>query len=297
MNVFYTKTSEWELDFFMNDIFNSNSYNVNINFILFDNNTIIENKNYNLNYKNVIVCNHVINLNYLESLINKLKPFVIFHLSDEYGKDTNYYKLYNKYDCIKILFHQYNFNNINYKTNSHQIPLGYVTGFLDYNKNNINNNKIHDFSFVGALKSDRLEMLKEFYKKFKKKNIKIGRTNWSDPNLQNVKPADLFDIYNNSVFVPIGRGNISLDCFRLYETIVAGAVPVICGTNKEIDLTFNYNNNGMPELIIGENWEEAVSKCEKIYNDKDKINEIINKNNKWWERQISEISIKIKKLL
>ena len=53
----------------------------------------------------------------------------------------------------------------------------------------------------------------------------------------------------------------------------------------------------MPELITGENWEEAVSKCEKIYNDKDKINEIINKNNKWWERQISEISMKIKKLL
>ena len=77
MNIFYTKTSEWELDFFKNDIFNSDSYDVNINFILFDNNTTIENKNYNLNYKNVIACNKVINLNYLESLIIKLKPFVI----------------------------------------------------------------------------------------------------------------------------------------------------------------------------------------------------------------------------
>ena len=82
----------------------------------------------------------------------------------------------------------------------------------------------------------------EAYKKldFKNNVIHLIRTNWSNPNNQTIKPYELFDLYRESLFVPIGRGNISLDCFRIYEAIVAGAIPVMCGTNQEIEMTFNF---------------------------------------------------------
>ena len=168
MNIFYPKTSPWEVDFFKNDIFKTELYNVEINFMMFDTNTEINN---NDEQHNIIVINRGISLNFLENMIKKLKPFTIFHLGDESGEDIEYYDLYNRYNT-KLLFHQFNFEKINYKMNHYQIPLGYVSGFVS-NNSSINSeereyNKTYDFSFVGALKSDRQEMLNKFSNNFTK---------------------------------------------------------------------------------------------------------------------------------
>ena len=40
------------------------------------------------------------------------------------------------------------------------------------------------------------------------------------------------NIYSQSIFVFNGRGNVFLDCFRLYEAIIAGAIPVIVGEKE-----------------------------------------------------------------
>ena len=61
MNIYYTKTSMWEYDFFKNDIFKKDLNNIRINFKLFDNNTEINNNNEN----NIIVTNASISLSFL----------------------------------------------------------------------------------------------------------------------------------------------------------------------------------------------------------------------------------------
>lgn len=295
MNIFYTKTSTWEYDFFKNDIFKEDLYNIKINFILFDNNTeIINNNEYN-----IIVTNAGVSLSFLENMIKKLRPFIIFHLSDEFAKDSKYYNLYSRYN-IKILFHQYNFESIDYKINNFQIPLGYVPGFL-LNKSYINckqteYNKEYDFSFIGEIKNDRNNMLNKFYNNFRNNFIHIGPTNWSSPKKQSIKPHQLFNIYKDSLFVPIGRGNKSLDCFRLYEAIVAGAIPVICGPIEEINNAFKFNNE-IPYIITADTWDKTVLLCKELYNDKDKISNIISSNNKWFQEEIINISKKINELL
>ena len=295
MNIYYTKTAIWELDYFKNDIFFKNLYNIKINFILFDNKTEFNNNNEH----NIIVSNRGITLNFIENMIKILKPFIIFHLSDEFGIDIKYYNLYSTYN-IKLLFHQYNFDKINYKINHFQIPLGYVSGFL-LNNSFINNkhttyNKKYDFSFIGQLKSDRKEMLNTFSNNFENNFIHTCITNWSNSENQTIKPYDLFNIYKDSLFVPIGRGNKSIDCFRLYESIVAGAIPVICGSIEEVNVTFNFNNI-KPYIIIADTWDNAVILCKELYNDKDKIYNIIISNKKWFQEQIINISNKINNLL
>lgn len=47
------------------------------------------------------------------------------------------------------------------------------------------------FSFISAIKSNRLEMLKVFSDNFPNNYVKTGQTNWSEPYVQNVKPADM----------------------------------------------------------------------------------------------------------
>ena len=57
-------------------------------------------------------------------------------------------------------------------------------------------------------------MLTKFYNNFENNFIRAGVTYWT--NLENnTKPRELFNIYKDTLFVPIGRGNASLDCFRL----------------------------------------------------------------------------------
>ena len=295
MNVFFNKYSTWEYDFFKNDIFKKDLYDIKINFILFDNNTEINNNDEH----NIIITNCSCPLNFLENMIKKLRPFIIFHLSDEEGKDIKYYNLYSRYN-IKCLFHQYNFERVDYKINHFQIPLGYVSDFLSNksysNCKQIEYNKKYDFSFIGSLKSDRIEMLHKFYNNFENNFIYTGITNWSNPKNQNIKPNELFNIYKDSLFIPIGRGNKSLDCFRLYEAIVSGTIPVICGPIEEINVTFNFNNK-KPYIIIADNWDRAVLLCKELCNHKDKIYDIINFNNRWFQEQIVNISKKINELL
>lgn len=296
MNVYYCKTSKWEVEYFQNEVFKKEVYGIDVNFIFFDNKTqIVGNQS-----KNIIVTNRGISLYFLENMITKLKPFVIFHLSDEAGKEDEYYNLYNR-PFVKVLFHQYNHENIDYKINNIQIPLGYVSGFLSDNASfNYKQQKYgrkYDFSFIGSLKSDRRIMLNKFKNNFKNSHIDTGITKWNNPHNQRVQPDKLFNIYTNSFFVPIGRGNKSLDCFRLYEAIVAGAIPVICGSFKEFNITFKFNDSPPPSIIVGETWDEAITICKKIYNDEDKICEIITSNHVWFQKQTMNISKKIISLL
>ena len=292
MNIFYALNSAWEFDFFKNDIFNQNLYKKKINFHLFDNFTEV----FSNDEINIIVLNRLIKLSLIEVMINKLKPIAIFHLSDEWGVDKDYYNLYRVYD-IKLLFHQYGLGKYNFdKTSSFQIPLGYASGFLQ-NKSfkNIaqsNHRKKYDFAFVGELKNDREYMLDKFSKIFKNNVIHLSKTNWSNPNNQTIKPHELFNLYKQSLFVPIGRGNISLDCFRIYEAIVAGAIPVMCGTSEEIKMTFNFYKK-TPNIIVADTWDKAVLISKKYHADKDKLNNIILSNYSWFNDQITHINRKI----
>ena len=290
MNVFYTKTSEWEEDYFKYDIFNQDFYEKKINFIIFD-----------INFKdfkdfkdqtNIIILNAGIHLNFAEKMLQELKPKSIFHLSDECCNQNNYYELYKKYP-LDSFFHQYNSSKISYPKNHMQIPLGYVK-YFNKSKTTITDldikEKEYDFSFIGSVKSDRSTMLNIFKSKFGKNFISLGNTNWRNPSKQKVSPENLNDIYSKSIFIPVGRGNISLDCFRIYEAIVSGSIPVIIGNDVEISETFHYNGF-RPELLFAKNWKEGVKKCSEILKDKEKISKTIQDNYNWWKK-INKIIIK-----
>ena len=62
-------------------------------------------------------------------------------------------------------------------------------------------------------------------------------------------PADIWDVYRNAKFVPNGRGNAVLDCFRLYEASMAGAIPVVVGSWSEIRETFYFGGDVLPWIF------------------------------------------------
>ena len=297
MNIFYTKYSEWEEDYFKYDIFNSQHWSCDISFIIFDNEIDIKSLNKYVNMKNILVLNPVGNYDLAINLIYLLKPITIFFLSDEVGNNQKWLDL-QKY--TNLFFRQYNHKHYNYAPNNYQIPLGYIKYFLS-SKSLLNtkilkmNERMYPCSFVGTLKSDRREMCYLFNKNFNNTKIITTQTNWTNPAQQTIIPKDLFDIYSNSIFVINGRGNISLDCFRLYEAIISGAIPVIVGDINETDITFKYDNY-KPKFVIGKDWNDAVILCKKLLNNNNELQKIQDYNTKWYKDKITIIQENIKNL-
>ena len=84
LNIFYFSTAQWEYDFILKYIFNESYFSdFKINIILYDNNTdILDFEGYNED-KNIISVNSWLDHEKAKLIINKIKPVVIFFLTDE----------------------------------------------------------------------------------------------------------------------------------------------------------------------------------------------------------------------
>ncbi len=286
ITLLYLESTIWEFDFIVNDIL----YNIqpNIEFFNKDNFTQLLNRN-DIIQNNILVINNICNFNHIINVVKHIKPICIFYMSDELGNEPHITILQN---YTKLVFRQYNHTKYNYSNNNYQIPLGYSKFFLN-NQSSLNvqqtiiktiQQRTINCSFIGTPKSDRIQMTNVFKNNMQKTYFIFVNNNWDINNLP-CSPQKCFDIYNNSIFVICGRGNASLDCFRIYEAIAAGAIPVIVGSNTEIQKTFYYNNN-IPPFIYDDTWEKVVVKCNDLLNNYDKLQQLQHNLLLWWNNQI-----------
>lgn len=283
MNVLCTKYASWEIDFFRNEIFQGIVSTEN--FVLYDKDTDLSGF---INKKNVLIINHTNEFTFdvTKKIIECTKPYAIFLLSDECGKMQNWINFCK--ENTSVFFHQYHHKHYNYGKQKNQIPLGYVSGFKNNNRVKTIDERTINASFVGEIKNDRHKMITTFNKNMKNVKLIVSRTFWSDLKQNAVKSDQLFDLYNNSIFVPIGRGNIKLDCFRFYEAVVAGAIPVVVGHPQEILETYHFSGRH-PYMITSTTWEGACDACNTLLNEKNELQNIQDKNFAWWKNEIDII--------
>jgi len=295
MKLLYLKNSDWEEDYIINDLY-SDIKNLEV---IFYKNDEVKNLMKYINDKTILVLNDRVNFEEAKEVVEKIKPLIIIFLSDENGNHINYVNLSSN---TKLFLKQYHHNLIN--KNIFQIPLGYVKGMLNGKESEkLRLIKIKDrkykWCFIGTSKSDRGVMFKNFLDKISnsKQDVYLNVSNnpWVIENLPS-SPEDVFEKYSNSIFIPIGRGNSSLDCFRIYEAIVAGAIPVIVGQSNEINQTFNYHGKTFSK-IQATNWEEAANTCKELLNKPELLQEMQEVNKIWWRDQLSFIRKLIKKTI
>lgn len=284
MKVFYLKNSDWEEDFFRHEIL------LDAEFVLFQANEIQTLKGENC----ILVVNHVVKYDVVKKVIDILKPRILFHLSDEHGTRKEWLTLAEN---VPLVFRQYHHSHYeNPYKNVFQIPLGYVKHFLnqrsslDIEIKPIAERKI-TASFVGEMKSDREHMC-NLFENLGNTLIKKVRNRWDISSLP-VSPNELFEIYSDSVFVLIGRGNVSLDCFRIYEALVCGALPVIVGSEKEISDVFYYDGL-IPPFLFFDTWEQAFEECKKMLQNTSLLQEKQQSIKQWWRTVITKIRSKVK---
>jgi hypothetical protein len=266
-NIFSSDPIEnfWEGDY-LNSILEPYK-NKNIKILIYSENT--KDKNSVLNFK-----------------IN-FKPDLIFHISDEWG-NWHWQKL--MYENVPLVFRQYMFKQYPKLSNVYQIPLGYMSNYLKLKKPIKQIKDRENFwGFCGNIES------KEWH--ISKNKIKEQISKFPHEHIFRTDPENMFDVYNNSVFMPNRRGNYSLDCLRIYEACMVGCIPIIEGSPDELtgSFSFNLNNDKIPFVFI-ENYENSVDKIEKLYNDKYKLQEISDSCIEWFYHQMDSIHFKIKEI-
>jgi hypothetical protein len=145
-------------------------------------------------------------------------PVCLVHLSDEYlASPIDFYPL------ASVVFRNYYRHAASRQPNVLHIPLGYKSGFVDGLAPRAIGDRQHRWFFAGEIKCSRRQMLAAA------EQIPGGRavitTRWKDPN--GLSTADYAAALANTVFAPCPRGNDSVDCFRVYEALEAGAIPIV----------------------------------------------------------------------
>jgi hypothetical protein len=225
----------------------------------------------------VVVYNTLSDLHFIQQYITENEVLILVHLSDEFqGLLDISTKGKLLYDLVPIVLRQYSFHM--YRSwsaplsNVMQIPLGYMTGMFfnnqsgrtyssshvaskilrdrnykiklgrhDYVSNPsidmvylmpIKSKREYNWSFIGnPFKSDRQQMLSIF-------------STW-EPYLSSnsLTATETAAVYKKSKFVIVGRGQFSIECFRIYEALINGAVPVIVADEKDIYDSFIFGSS------------------------------------------------------
>ena len=119
---------------------------------------------------------------------------------------------------------------------------------------------------------------------------------WNDNN--QIEISEYKKILKNSVFVPCPSGwggAIGLkDCFRLYETLEAGSIPII---EKDDYKYFDSFFPGHPLIQVSSSWDEIEDVINERLKDKDKLEAYNEKLIKWWSDYKSNLKLKIKSSL
>lgn len=276
IKLIYHERATWEKDY-IKELFNVIDYDIlTLESISYDDPTIINNCI-------LIFTSNIYTYADILCIILSIKPIIIVHLSDENGNRIEYTNL-AKY--TKLLLHQYRFNLYIHKYNMYnniiQIPLGYMVDMFsgkkafNYNRKPLSDRK-YVWSFVGAIKQDRQELIDKFSQKFD--DFWVGN---------NISPQLMLDIYSDSIFVPNGKGNSVIDCFRIYEAILAGSIPIIVCGDDEFKERF-YFNNDLPPFVYEKTWDLAVKKCDYLLNNPVELENINHQCYTWLQNKIKSI--------
>jgi hypothetical protein len=196
-------------------------------------------KNFNLSkIKKVDIIAYSSNLydsNFISNVINIWKPKILLHLSDEWGekeKRTDY--INNCFSKVKLVYRQYSHPNIpeysdERKFNVKILPIGYHNWGKKYKRDNILpiKNRKYIWCYSGSNKGNREELMTKI------SNIK--------PYFNKKTNAfETTEMFSNSKFAICPIGNINVECYRNYESVYNGCIPIIvCDDKNKIDIYKN----------------------------------------------------------
>jgi hypothetical protein len=139
------------------------------------------------------------------------------------------------------------------------------------------------WSFIGEVRGhpDRKDALDIFH-------------GWT-PNIVDagLSPTQMRAVYNSSLFVMVGRGQVNLDCFRIYEAMISGAIPIVMGSESELSWVFQYEGH-RPPLLYADSFQNALDKCKSMNHSQ--IDQQRNELTHWYTHRLHHIMNKVREV-
>jgi hypothetical protein len=206
------------------------------------------------------------------------EPRVLYHMSDEFvevGRDL--------YEHCNLVIRNGSINDsVAGDGRCVQIPLGYVNGLgNDAQWFRPSSERKCTFAFLGTLKNERMtDMLVAFERLT---GPHVVRTTNSFAAATSRFDRTTVTIYRNAIFVPNPKGNWNPECFRLYDCLEWGCIPL---TKRYHDSSYHHayfdRLLGRNPLPIFETWNEAVDFAQDLLLDPRKLDQLQQELIDWW---------------
>jgi len=188
-------------------------------------------------YENaIIVFNH--DIPYIEYIVRYERfkiPFGLIHLSDEYTRDP--IQVYDLTMCKFVLRNCYRLECAQHPKVL-QFPLGYKKHFWEGgNRQDGFTRSIatreYVWSFAGGMRENRKHAMELFEKiPYHKHKVVIETGNSFSVPVSGLLTEDYRNLMLQSIFVLCPEGNVSVDCFRVYEALECGCIPIVLKRNS-----------------------------------------------------------------
>ncbi len=101
---------------------------------------------------------------------------------------------------------------------------------------------------------------------------------WDDP--QSLSASEVKAVYSNSIFVPCPRGNDSLDSFRVWEALEAGALPIV---EKDEGDYFHQLLGANCLIQAPPDWSGVAADIDMLLKRRAALDQLYDDTMKWWE--------------
>jgi hypothetical protein len=210
--------------------------------------------------------------------------------------DENYDGGYDRYENFRGVFrgHWSSVFNANYVR---KMPLGYCNGLPKREQIIPAAQRKYVWSFAGHVdKSSRPEMAEELARVephylFSSSPIPGFVTPRSTSEHRRLLPsAAYYDLLFDSTFSPCPMGNVNLECFRVYEALECGSIPIV---EKRLTMDYFRTLFGDHPIPTVRCWKEGRHLIDSLLGDPHGLNVLQDKCMDWWKNYKKEYSASV----
>ena len=221
---------------------------------------------------------------------------ILFHLSDEFCRFPDFWEVYPKFKLVLRQYACWSKYKAHYTKNKNVkvIPLGYGAGQIPRGESSVSiaKNRLADlevnrrprkwsWAFAGTMKQDRKEALDTL----DDVTPHPPKTHWPT--------EEIHALYGDANFVINGRGNANLDCFRIYEAAIEGAIPIVVSSKLgEIDADFAHFANRIP-FVNASTWSEARVLVKSMLKNPETVRSRQRLMLQWWLAEMDGIKMSV----
>lgn len=224
---------------------------------------------------------HTRNRSYYEKFADRSRVF-LFHLSDE-----QYHGGYEVYGWFDGVFRNY-WSSI-FTDSILIVPLGYSNGLAKPATVKPASARRYAWSFAGETgRASRPEMVSAL------SGIGPNICHATDQGAPPLSPEDYRKLMLDTVFAPSPMGRINLECFRLYEALELGCIPIV---EKRLTLDYFRSLLGSNPLPAYRSWSEAKDEVQRLSGDPVRLDALQEEIMSWWQTKKRSVKQQISTML